>query len=140
MKSHSIFRAVIGLICCSTLLSCRTLNSNRILFYDKDSKTTFDTLPPVTHTQKIVPGDRLTIHFYPNEGESLLLAKTSSSEENVSINNTQEYEVNSKGAINFPMVGEFMDQRDYWSSPIPVQSSNHVSIYPWNLPRILAYC
>ena len=107
MKNHRIFRAVIGLFCLSTLLSCRSLNSNRILFYDKESKTTFDTLPPVTHAQKIVPGDRLTIRFYPNEGEALLLAKTSSSEENVSSNNTQEYEVNSRGVINFPLIGEF---------------------------------
>jgi len=83
--------------------SCKTINSNRILFYQAERVLKIDSLPQLNPPASIIPGDVLGIEFYPNQGEAKLLTKTD--EKNSAANSVQTYVVDQQGMITLPLLG-----------------------------------
>ena len=99
----------IGLLLLLGLSSaCKTLNSNRILFYKAGSPLTLDSLPKNTGYSRIIPGDVLSVVYYPNQGESKLIGKTDAA---TSVSRELEtYLVDQEGTIRLPMIGKITVQ------------------------------
>lgn len=89
-----------GMILCS----CKTINSNRILFYEDGSTLKLDTIMPRNEYARLVPGDVLSVEFYANRGEQKIIGKGDEKSNSAPMNQT--YVVDENGLLNLPLIGK----------------------------------
>lgn len=84
--------------------SCKAINSNRVLFYEKGTLIRLDSIKPMNGYAPIVSGDVLNISIHPNKGEQILIGKNE--EKNSFDLMKQRYLVDLKGEVDFPLLGK----------------------------------
>jgi len=92
-----------GLFFLIILVSCKTVNSNRILFPEEGSALIIESLPPSNSTSQIIPGDVLSIDFYPNNGELKIIGKVN--EQSADEKRNSSYVVDQQGNVTLPLIG-----------------------------------
>ena len=83
--------------------ACKTINSNRVLYYEEGTTLKVDSIGLSNRSSTIVKGDMLSIEFYPNKGEQKIIGKEPGN--SVSPTN-QNYIVDQNGEVNLPIIGK----------------------------------
>jgi len=86
------------------LFSCKTINSNRILFYEDGSPLKLDSIMPRNEYARLVTGDVLSVEFYANRGEEKIIGKRDEKSNSTPMNQT--YVVDEIGLVNLPLIGK----------------------------------
>lgn len=89
----------------SLLVACKTINSNRVLFYEEGTSILLDSIRPSNGSSTIIKGDVLSIEFYANKGEQKIIGKD---QDNVTSPLNQTYIVDQNGEVNLPLIGKLI--------------------------------
>lgn len=100
------WRTLLFLVFLGSLLgACKTINSNRVLFYEEGTSISLDSIGPSNSSSIIVNGDVLSIEFYANKGEQKIIGQDPSK---ATFPSNQTYIVDQNGEVNLPLIGKLM--------------------------------